>query len=175
MERIPPKQFLLQLQDNLDRELEQRGNTQNTRPLNVFQRVRTENICRDGEKIESRELNDIINKGLQEPAGDDRYIQYVSATPSLVVIMHSVKQLGYVNDKTNFIYMDATGSVTRNPYIKNVKYKKPFYYVMVVSVRGETLPINEMIATDHSTNCIRLFVSKLRDLIRKEKKKVAYS
>ena len=82
--------------------------------------------------------------------------------------MHSWKQLEYIGGDTNFIYMDSTGSITRVP--RYTKYRRPYYYAIVISKEGELFPVNEMITTDQTTRNIRLFLMKFRDTIRHAKK-----
>ena len=167
MRNIQPKTHFRQETRLAKDELTEDGNMQNMRPLGVYQKASSQDNFRFNQELMSGDLKCILAAVNEEENKTDKYIRgYIYP---VTVYLFSQMQLQFVNN-VDFLYFDSTGSIIRPPH--NVTCKRMQLYSMVF-VKGEvTLPIAEMITSEHTVFSVTSFLKNYVEFLRTEKWKL---
>lgn len=114
-------------------------------------------------KPESIDLTDLTELWIESSQKPDGFVRYVGLP--LTVVMYTKQQLKVVdNARTpNIVHLDATGAYVRP--IPGLKKKYIFYYALVYRASISTIPLCEMITSEHDITSLSNLLKQYRAFV----------
>ena len=145
------RDYRFEIIKSLDKEMFSNGHKQNLMSLNTLYKINAEANDELRLKLQSKDIEDLIQFWVTESALEDPYLRVV--TFPLRAIMFTKEQLQIIEEEDlRILFMDATSSIIRKP--QSLRCKKIFYYCQVFRLNGKIIPAAEMLTTEHNTKSI---------------------
>ena len=152
----------LELGRETNKELAADGNMQNLKLLSTFQKAKSEQNCKYDLRLKSNHIGDLMQQCCNDRKTSDPYLQRVGIP--VFAMMYSKNQLHLIESKKLWVlHLDATGSVVREPDSEDCK--RILYYALVARFLNSTIPLAELISSEHDTTAISHFLKDYRKFV----------
>lgn len=159
-----PREVQLEKAANCDQVLLARGHPQELCHLEVLHKIRSEAKVAKRNTLKSLDMQDVMQLCIDDSKLADPFVREVSIP--LRVQLYSKKQLGVVKrERPVILHMDSTGPRVLNPPF--LEKEIIFYYSIVYRASRATIPIAEMITSQHDITSISIFLKSYRTFVLK--------
>ncbi|KAL7291623.1 hypothetical protein TKK_0014661 [Trichogramma kaykai] len=145
------------------------GHPMNTHNAQVAYQAKSELLCSERLRLESRDLLDLNQLWIvQKETKVDRFLRKIGL-PLLAIMYTYVNTAALMNVQNLIVHADATGSITRKP--QDIESKRIYMYVVVAKVESVQFMMLAMISSEHDIPSQKTYLEDYKYFVLKNFKR----